>query len=111
MHKNLHTSNHQIKCVKSGNKVHNPKLRNNNFIPNLLKHNTCNIDNFKSIIRHIDSNVCLFTSSIVLIHLRAYVTVFLRKTLRHNWARIYDAYVFNKSIFHCAIILCICIVK
>ena len=27
-------------------------------------------------------------------HLRAYVTVFLRKTLRHNWARINDAYVF-----------------
>ena len=31
-------------------------------------------------------------------HLRAYVTVFLRKTLRHNGARIYDAYVFHKSI-------------
>ena len=104
-HKNLHTSNHQVICVETGNKVYNPKQRNNNFIPNDFKHYTCNLDNFLSLFKHFYFNVCLFTSSIVLMHLRAYVTVFLRKTLRHNWARIYDAYVFNKSFFISATIV------
>ena len=34
-------------------------------------------------------------------HLRACVTLFLRKTLRHNWARIYDAYFVNTFFLMC----------
>ena len=96
MHNKLHTSNHQVICVETGNKVYYPKQRNINFIPNDFIHYTCNLDNFLSLFKHFYFNMCLFTSSIVLRHLRAYVTVFLRKTLRHNWARIYDAYILNE---------------
>ena len=54
--------------------------------------------------------VCTFTYYIVLNHLRAYVTIFLLKTLSHNRARIYDAYFFYKSVFFlCAIIVFKCI--
>ena len=89
-------------CVETGYKVYNPKQRNNNFIPNLLKQYNAILITFNHLLSLFTLNVCLFTSSIVLKHLRVYVTVFLRKTLRHNWVRIYDAYVFHKSfLFMC----------
>ena len=50
MHKKLHTSNHQVICVETGNKVYNPKQRNGNFIPKCLKHNNAIVITFNQLI-------------------------------------------------------------
>ena len=50
VHNKQHTSYHHVICVKTGNKVYHPKQWNNNFIPNLLKHNNAILINFNQLI-------------------------------------------------------------
>ena len=84
MHKQLLTLKDLVIGVETGNKVYNPTQRNNNFIHFLLNIIHAILITFNQLFTHIYSNVYLFTSSIVLMHLRAYVTVILHKTLHQN---------------------------
>ena len=59
----------------------------------LLIHNYAILINLNKLLK-IHSKVCSFTSSIVLDHLRAYVTVFIRKTYQQVQTKLLEQFYF-----------------